>query len=345
MTNRPTSRRNRYRSDAFASGGRPSQARPSTAPPRRAASASGEMRPGGGRRRLAAGGRSGAGHRQVRLGRSRSTSGVGRSSSAGRRRHRGRVVTRSGRRRASVASSSASFVVASSSVVVGLVVVLVAVVVVVVVVVVLVIVIVVSSSSSSGSTGRPMAPHVATAGTVGGSSSGWPGRCRQDRMTSDGDDEQSDTICAVGTPKNVQLSVAERLEREPHDAVPDEEDQEQVARPQPLASVEAEPDQDDRAEQPRTATRTGTAGGSAVVSGRTARARVGRDAVGAVDRDAPRQGRRRAVQLLVEEVAPARDGLHHEQARRDDVRPAQERDAASSGRTGTRRSCPVTIPP
>ena len=35
----------------------------------------------------------------------------------------------------------------------------------------------------------------------------------------------------------------------------------------------------------------------------------------------------RAVQLLVEEVAPARDCLHHEQRRRDDVRPAQERDA------------------
>src|SRR6186997_2123561 len=59
MANRPMSRRNRYISDAFASGGRPSQASPSTAPPRRTASASGEIRPGGGRRRFAAGGRSG----------------------------------------------------------------------------------------------------------------------------------------------------------------------------------------------------------------------------------------------------------------------------------------------
>src|SRR6187397_2005477 len=59
MANRPTSRRNRYVSDAFASGGRPSQASPSSAPPRRAASASGEMRPGGGRRRFGAGERSG----------------------------------------------------------------------------------------------------------------------------------------------------------------------------------------------------------------------------------------------------------------------------------------------
>src|SRR6476619_6250265 len=59
MANRPTSRRDRYVRDAFASGGLPSQASPSTAPPRRAASASGEMRPGGGRRRFTAGGRSG----------------------------------------------------------------------------------------------------------------------------------------------------------------------------------------------------------------------------------------------------------------------------------------------
>src|SRR6476620_2045688 len=59
MTSRPISRRDRYVSDAFASGGRPSHASPSMAPPCRLASASGEMRPGGGRRRFAAGGRSG----------------------------------------------------------------------------------------------------------------------------------------------------------------------------------------------------------------------------------------------------------------------------------------------
>ena len=52
MTNRATSRRSRYRSDAFASGGRPSQ-REALDRRRRAAAAiaSGEMRPGGGRRR------------------------------------------------------------------------------------------------------------------------------------------------------------------------------------------------------------------------------------------------------------------------------------------------------
>ena len=48
-------------------------------------------------------------------------------------------------------------------------------------------------------------------------------------------------------------------------------------------------------------------------------------AVGAVDRDAPRQVGRRPVQLLVEEVAEAAEGLHHEQAGRDHVRPLRER--------------------
>ena len=54
------------------------------------------------------------------------------------------------------------------------------------------------------------------------------------------------------------------------------------------------------------------------------------EAVGAVDRDAPRQRRRRAVQLLVEVVAPPADRLHHEQGRRDDVGPARERHAAAA---------------
>src|SRR6188472_2607945 len=67
MTNRATSRRNRYSSDALASGGRPSQTRPSTAPPRCAARASGEMRPGGVRPRFDPRGASGA----VMSGRSR----------------------------------------------------------------------------------------------------------------------------------------------------------------------------------------------------------------------------------------------------------------------------------
>src|SRR5665811_1916128 len=44
----------------------------------------------------------------------------------------------------------------------------------------------------------------------------------------------------------------------------------------------------------------------------------------ALDRDAPGQLRRRPVQLLVEEVPPARHRLHHEQARCGRVGPAQE---------------------
>ena len=65
---------------------------------------------------------------------------------------------------------------------------------------------------------------------------------------------------------------------------------------------------------------------------REARARVDvLEPVGAVDRDAPGQGRRAAVQLLVEPVPPPRDRLHDEQAGRDDVGPAQERDALVAG--------------
>src|SRR6478672_2157990 len=45
------SRSARYVGDAFDSGWRPSQSRPSSAPPRESASAWGERRPGGGRRR------------------------------------------------------------------------------------------------------------------------------------------------------------------------------------------------------------------------------------------------------------------------------------------------------
>ena len=45
----------------------------------------------------------------------------------------------------------------------------------------------------------------------------------------------SETTCAVGIPKNVQLSLRNVSSDEPDDAVPDEEDQQEVARAEPLA--------------------------------------------------------------------------------------------------------------
>src|SRR5437773_1527243 len=71
-TKRAKSRTRRYRIDALASGVRPSQARPSTAPPRASASACGESRPGGGRLRR---GRE-AGSDSVAMSGRRSTGGV-----------------------------------------------------------------------------------------------------------------------------------------------------------------------------------------------------------------------------------------------------------------------------
>ncbi len=121
----------------------------------------------------------------------------------------------------------------------------------------------------------------------------------------------------------------ERLEEEADEPVPDEEDEQEVTGAKPLARVVPDPDEDDRPERARDR----LVQEERVEPGRLRieAARVGLDPMCAVDRDPPRQGRRRAVQLLVEEVPPAGDGLHHEQARRDDVRPAQERDSLVAG--------------
>ena len=100
----------------------------------------------------------------------------------------------------------------------------------------------------SKSTARPGAPHVATAGNVGGSSSGWFGRCRQARIIDAGtmNSERHD----LGDRQAIEcpVRVPQRLEREPDDPVPDEEDQEQVAGSQALAQVVADPDQGQRPE-------------------------------------------------------------------------------------------------
>ncbi len=144
------------------------------------------------------------------------------------------------------------------------------------------------------------------------------------------DDEQRRDDLRGRDPEERPVVHAQVLEREADDAVPHEEQEQQVARAQPAAPVVADVDQGECADHPRQrlvqeqrveelAERRARVGAG--------RAGVGLDAMGAVDRDAPRQRRRRAVQLLVEEVAPARDGLHHEQAGRDDVRPTQERHA------------------
>ncbi len=118
--------------------------------------------------------------------------------------------------------------------------------------------------------------------------------------------------------------AAERLEDEPHGAVPDEEHHRDVARAESRPEAVTDPQQDQHPDQARYQ----FVQEQRMEAGRRLgerRARIRRDAVGAVDRDAPGQRRRRAVQLLVEEVAPARDGLHEEQGGRDDVGPAPER--------------------
>ena len=90
------------------------------------------------------------------------------------------------------------------------------------------------SGTSSKSTARPGAPQVAIAGNVGGSSSsGWFGRWRQARMSRAGTMKSSDKLRdrqSIERP----VRVAERFELRTGDPVPDEEHEEQVARPQAL---------------------------------------------------------------------------------------------------------------
>ena len=152
----------------------------------------------------------------------------------------------------------------------------------------------------------------------------------------------SDTICAVGTPKKVQLSCRKvsRTKR----TRPYQTKKSRIRSPgrsrfrawnpsQIRKSAPSSPDSDSYR----------NSGWKSVVSNGNVVARVGGDPMGAVDRDPPRQRRRRAVQLLVEEVAPAGDGLHHEQPRRHDVGPAQERDTLAA-RVQERRDRPQRDP-
>ena len=82
-----------------------------------------------------------------------------------------------------------------------------------------------------------------------------------------------------------------------------------------------------------------------VVVERERGARVRGDAVGALDRDAPRQVRRRPVQLLVEEVARAARSPASRTAPGATMS-AQSRTDASSGGSGSHAAIvPVMIPP
>ena len=101
-------------------------------------------------------------------------------------------------------------------------------------------------------TTRPSAPQVAISGNVGGSSSGCPRRVapEQDHERRDDEPERHD----LGDRQTVErpVLVAQRLEPEPDQPVPDEEREQQVARAQPLAQVIAHPDEDqERRSAPR----------------------------------------------------------------------------------------------
>ena len=95
-----------------------------------------------------------------------------------------------------------------------------------------------------------------------GSSIGWPGRWRQRRISPAATMNRTRHDLGGRDAEERPVVRAEGLEDEPDDAVPDEEDQQQVARPQALPGVEPEPDRTSSARAPPTATRTGTAGGS-----------------------------------------------------------------------------------
>src|SRR5439155_13709090 len=269
-TKRARSRTRRYRIDALASGVGPSQARPSTAPPRASASACGESRPGGGRWRR---GRE-AGSDSVAMSGRRSTGGV-------------------------VTAVPFELVLEVVLVEVVLVEVLLVEPIVLVERFVLVrperLLVLLGRPPDGGlrqevrrALGRPTrAVAIPQAGDAG-----------------DHEDERHDL--GGRDPEERPVVVPEGLEGKAGQAVPDEEDQEQVAGDEPGRPASGQPDQDERTDE---------AGHGLVQEQwmevrrfqRELRAREVRDTVGTVDPDAPRQRRRRPVQLLVEEVPPATD--------------------------------------
>ena len=136
----------------------------------------------------------------------------------------------------------------------------------------------------------PSAPHVARCGCVGGRSPIRLPRWRQDQPDhADRDERQRDDLRGRDAEERPVVR-AQRLEREARDAVPDEEGEQQVAGSQPRSQPVPEEHEERRAEQPRD---------RLVQEERVEpRRRLGIDvagidgqAVGAVDRDAPRQRR------------------------------------------------------
>ena len=111
-----------------------------------------------------------------------------------------------------------------------------------------------------------------------------------------------------------------RLEPGTCQAVPDAPDRGQVARLKPAQEAAREVEHEQAAQDvERRLVEEQRLEARAEIERALWRAEPGRDAMSAVDGDAPRQVRRRPVQLLVEEVAPARNALGKERPGDDRV--------------------------
>ena len=100
-----------------------------------------------------------------------------------------------------------------------------------------------ASSSSSASGRRPLRQRSAAVRLAAGP-------CRYHRPPSPTRMNPTETIWAVGIPKNVQLPRPQVSRTNRVSPVPDEEDQEQVAGHEPGRPPPSEPDEDERPDQP-----------------------------------------------------------------------------------------------
>ncbi len=125
-------------------------------------------------------------------------------------------------------------------------------------------------------------------------------------------------------------ALAEGLEHEARRAVPDRPERGQVTGLQAM-QIATRQEQDDEAAEDVECRLVEEERVEAGRLDREERAWVGGDAVGAVDRDTPRQVGWWSVQLLVEEVAPAGDALGEERAGDNGVEPESERKALPAG--------------